>query len=298
MRFTKMHGAGNDYIYVNCFEEPVPENPEELARRISDRHFGVGGDGLVLVLPGSDADSKADARMRMFNADGSESEMCGNAIRCVGKLVYDRGIARKDHVSIETGRGVLPLQLFIKDGRVAGARVDMGRPILDPALVPTTLRAQAGNPPDAPVIDVPFTIGGKTVKTAKTATPFPVSCVSMGNPHCVVFVDKIDDEWVRNVGPMLEAAPEFPRRVNAEFVEVRSPVELRMRVWERGSGETLACGTGACAVVVAGALSGRVARKASVRLNGGILDIEWSEANDHVFLSGEAVEVFQGTFFP
>jgi diaminopimelate epimerase len=273
MRFTKMQGAGNDYIYVNCFAEPLPDDPAELARRMSDRHFGVGGDGLVLISPSKEA----DARMRMFNADGSEAEMCGNAVRCVAKYVYDRGISKKTSMAIETGRGVLLLGLEVVNGRVERARVDMGQPILKAAEIPTTLAGE-------PVVGARLSIGDHTLEA---------TCVSMGNPHCVTFVDKLSDDWVLGIGPQIEHDKHFPRRVNAEFVEVVSPNEVRMRVWERGSGETLACGTGASAVCVAGVLAGKTGRHVLVHMPGGDLELEWA-ANDHVYMTGPAVEVFSG----
>ncbi|MBN1908422.1 MAG: diaminopimelate epimerase [Pirellulales bacterium] len=274
MRFTKMQGAGNDYIYVNAFEETLPDDLPELARRVSDRHFGIGADGLILIGP-SEA---ADARMRMFNADGSESEMCGNGIRCVAKYVHDHGIARKTRLTIETGAGVLTLDLEVADGRAERVRVDMGEPILEATRIPTTL---AGDP----VVNVPMTAADRA---------FRVTCVSMGNPHCVTFVKQLSDEWVLGVGPKVETDPHFPNRVNAEFVEVLSPTEIRMRVWERGSGETLACGTGACAVCVAGVLAGRTERTILAHLPGGDLELTWSETDNHVFMTGPAVEVFSG----
>ncbi|MBX3412711.1 MAG: diaminopimelate epimerase [Pirellulales bacterium] len=277
MRFTKMHGAGNDYVYVNCFEEPVPEDPAHTARLIADRHFGVGGDGLVLICPSD----KADARMRMFNADGSEAEMCGNAIRCVGKYLFDHGLCDKQRLQIETGRGILTLDLEVVDGLVERARVDMGEPILKSSDVPTTL---AGDPPVNATLD----LGDRQLT---------VTCVSMGNPHCITYVDKLSDEWVYQVGPRVEHAPQFPRRVNAEFIEILSPDEVRMRVWERGSGETLACGTGAAAVCVAGVLAGKTNRKIIVHLLGGDLELEWAEDN-HVYKTGPATEVFSGEWTP
>lgn len=273
MRFTKMQGAGNDYIYVNCFAEPLPADPAELARKISDRHFGVGGDGLVLICPSK----AADARMRMFNADGSEAEMCGNAVRCVAKYVYDRGISKKTSMAIETGRGVLLLGLEVVGGRVERARVDMGPPILKGAEIPTTLAGE-------PVVGAKLPLADRTLE---------VTCVSMGNPHCVTYVDKLSDDWVHRIGPQIERNEHFPRRVNAEFVEVVSPTEVRMRVWERGSGETLACGTGASAVCVAGVLAGKTGRHVMVRMPGGDLELEWA-ADDHVYMTGPAVEVFSG----
>jgi len=273
MRFTKMQGAGNDYVYVNCFTEPFPSNPAGLARLISDRHFGVGGDGLILICPSE----TADARMRMFNADGSESEMCGNGIRCVAKFVYDHGISNKETLAIETGRGVLSLDLEVVDGLVERVRVDMGPPILKAAEIPTTL---AGDP----VVFAPLVVEGRTLE---------VTCVSMGNPHSITYVERLDDDCVLGLGPKIEMDPHFPRRVNAEFVEVLSPSEVRMRVWERGSGETLACGTGASAVCVAGVLTGRTERRIVAHLPGGDLELEWA-GNGRVFMTGPAVEVFSG----
>lgn len=279
MRFTKMHGAGNDYVYINCFVQPMPTDPAALARRMADRHFGVGGDGIILICPSK----VADARMRMFNADGSESEMCGNGIRCVAKYVFDHGLMRKPILRIETGAGVLSLDLEVANDLVQRVRVDMGEPILEPARIPTTL---PGNPslPGCPVVQVPFEATGRQ---------FAVTCVSMGNPHCITFVDRLDDSWVLGVGPQMEKDARFPRRVNAEFVEVLSRSEIRMRVWERGSGETLACGTGASAVCVAGALAGKTERTILAHLPGGDLELHWAE-NNHVFMTGPAVEVFSG----
>jgi diaminopimelate epimerase len=279
MRFTKMQGAGNDYVYIDCFNQPVPPKLDELARRISDRHFGVGGDGLILICPSQ----QADARMRMFNADGSESEMCGNGVRCVAKYVFDHGIARRPSedgtrtLRIETGRGILALKLEVAGGKVERVIVDMGEPILEPARIPTTL-------PGNPVVNAELKIAGRALC---------VTCVSTGNPHCITFVDEVSDDWVLGVGPKIESDPHFPRRVNAEFVQVLSRTEVRMRVWERGSGETLACGTGASAVCVAGVLSGRTERKILAHLPGGDLELQWAE-DGHVYMAGPAVEVFQG----
>jgi diaminopimelate epimerase len=277
MRFTKMHGAGNDYIYVNCFAEPIPADPAEVARQISDRHFGIGGDGLVLICPSD----KADVRMRMFNADGSESEMCGNASRCVAKYVYDHGICRKDELKLETGRGVLTLKVFAEHGRVQQVRVNMAAPILKSADIPTTL---PGDPP----VRAKLEVAGRTLE---------VTCVSMGNPHCVTFVDEITDEWVHVIGPQIEKHPAFPRKINAEFIKVISPREIQMRVWERGSGETLACGTGACASAVAAVLNGLCERKVLCHLPGGDLTLEWAESGE-VYMTGPATEVFSGVWAP
>ncbi len=273
MRFTKMEGAGNDYVYVDCFQETVPADLAETARRISDRHFGVGGDGLVLICPSD----RADARMRMFNSDGSEAEMCGNAVRCVAKYVYEHGIAKKDTLQIETGAGVLTLELMVEGDSVDRVMVDMGCPILEPERIPTTW-------PGSKVVDQPLSVDGRE---------FRVTCVSMGNPHCVTYVSQLSDELVLQIGPKIEHDPHFPRRVNAEFVEVLSPREVRMRVWERGSGETLACGTGASAVCAAGVLSGRTQRQILVHLTGGDLQLHWAE-NGHLYMTGPATEVFSG----
>jgi diaminopimelate epimerase len=279
MRFTKMHGAGNDYIYVDCFTQPVPTDVPGVARRISDRRFGVGADGLILICPSS----QADAEMRMYNADGSYSEMCGNGIRCVAKYVYEHGIKKADTLRIESAGQVRVLDLLHGKRGIERVRVDMGEPILIPAQIPTTLRSAAG--PEEPVVDVPLAIGGRDLNA---------TCVSMGNPHCVVFVDKATDEWVLGIGPKLEVDSRFPKRVNVEFVEVLGRNELRQRTWERGSGETYACGTGACAVSVAGVLSGRTGRSVTIHLLGGDLKIEWREADNHVYKTGPAVEVFSG----
>lgn len=273
MKFTKMHGAGNDYVYVNCFAEKLPRDIASLAIAVSDRHKGIGSDGLILICPSE----RGHARMRMFNADGSESEMCGNGVRCVAKYVYDHGIAKEDRLQIETGRGVLTLDLEVAAGKVARVRVNMGAPILTSAEIPTTL---PGDPP----IRQKLSAGGRE---------FEVTCVSMGNPHCITFVDQLSDEWVLKIGPQVERHPAFPRRVNAEFIQVVSPREFHMRVWERGAGETQACGTGACASAVAGVLTGLTERKVLAHLPGGDLELEWA-ASGEVYMTGEAVEVFQG----
>src|SRR5215207_3745854 len=279
MRFTKMQGIGNDYVYVDCVRSRPPADPPALARAISDRHFGVGSDGLILICPSE----RADARMRMFNADGSESEMCGNGLRCVAKFVHDHGIATKPRLAIETGRGVLTVDLEVKNGKANRIRVNMGEPILEAVKIPTTL---PGNPP----VNARLVAGGIT---------FEATGVSMGNPHAVVYVG---DEFfqpaardlVAELGPKIERHESFPRRVNAHFVKVHSPGEVTMRTWERGSGITLACGTGACAVCVAGVLTGRSARKILAHLPGGDLELEWSEADNCVYKTGPAAEVFTG----
>jgi diaminopimelate epimerase len=274
MRFTKMHGLGNDYVYVSTFDQPEPADPSRLAVSVSDRHFGIGGDGLILIQP-SDC---ADARMRMFNADGSEGEMCGNGVRCVAKYIRDRGIVARDRVRIETGRGILTLNLEMSGGKVRRVRVDMGTPILDAAAIPTTL---PGHPP----IEAPLSVDGRA---------FAVSAVSMGNPHAVIYVDDVASFPLEAIGPRVEHHAAFPRRVNAHFVEVIGPEEVRMRTWERGSGITLACGTGACAVCVAGVLTGRTSRRILAHLPGGDLELEWPDDASPVFMTGPAAEVFSG----
>lgn len=284
MRFTKMHGIGNDYVYLDCVRNPPPRDPVALSRAISNRNFGIGSDGLILICPSE----RADARMRMFNADGSESEMCGNGVRCVAKFVYDHGIARKPTLAIETGRGILTIALEVKNDTVARATVNMGEPVLEAAKIPTTL---SGHPP----MNVPIQVG---------ETTFEVTCVSMGNPHCVIFVEPEDTaevfaagaSWdpVRDLGAKIEDHPAFPRRTNVHFVSVISPTEVKMRTWERGSGITLACGTGACSVVVAGALTGRTGRKILAHLPGGDLELHWSEADNCVYKTGPATEVYSG----
>ncbi|MFM2095215.1 MAG: Diaminopimelate epimerase [Planctomycetota bacterium] len=276
MRFTKMHGAGNDYVYINCFDQAAPADPAELARRMAHRHFGIGGDGIILIRPSE----RADARMQMFNADGSEAEMCGNGIRCVAKFVYDHGIAKKSPLKIETGAGVLTLEVET-DGRVVQrVRVDMGEPILEPARIPAKFAQN-------PVVNAALEVAGRSV---------PVTCVSMGNPHCIVYVEKATDEWVLRIGPQIENHPAFPARVNVEFIEVLSPKEVRQRTWERGSGETWACGTGASAVCVAGVLTGRTERRIINHLLGGDLELEWNAADNRVYMTGPATEVFSGVW--
>jgi len=275
MRFTKMHGIGNDYVYVDCFAEQV-DDPAQLAVRISDRHFGVGGDGMILVVP-SDA---ADVGMRMFNADGSEGEMCGNGIRCVAKYAYDHGRSVANPMRVETLAGVKTVDLVLgEDGKVSAATVDMGEPILDPRRIPVNI------PRVEQVVELP-------IRLKKHAYNF--TAVSMGNPHAVVFVECAADVPLEEVGPQFENNPLFPERVNVHFVEVHSPHEVTMRTWERGSGITLACGTGASAVCVAGVLSGRTERLVAAHLPGGDLELQWRSENDHVYMTGSATEVFQG----
>lgn len=277
--FTKMHGAGNDYVYIEGFSQTLPKDLERLAVELSHRRFGIGGDGVILIVPSQ----VADARMRMFNSDGSESEMCGNGIRCVAKFVHDSGIARKAKLAIETGAGVLALDLKTHQdsGLVDQVTVDMGEPRLLASQIPTTLGS-----PAQPVINHRLDYRGHTLFG---------TCVSMGNPHCVIFVPELTDELVLGVGPLIEKDDRFPKRTNVEFVEVLAPGEVRQRTWERGSGETWACGTGASAVCVAGVLTERTDRTILNHLTGGDLTLRWDESSNHVFMTGPAVEVFQGT---
>ena len=261
MKFTKMQGIGNDYIYVNCFEEAVAD-PAEVSKKISDRHFGVGSDGLVLICP----DAQADFRMRMFNSDGSESEMCGNAARCIGKYVYERGLTGKTEISLMTGAGIKILQINAKQGKVESVRVDMG------------------------MLEVQGT--GETVKAG--GRKFTFTRVSMGNPHAVIFQDEVESFDVAGYGTQIEHDPLFPNRTNTEFAKILSRDRIRMRVWERGAGETLACGTGACATLVAAVVNNLTDRKAYLDLNGGTLLIEWDEKTGHVFQEGPAEFVFDG----
>ena len=276
MKFTKMHGIGNDYIYVNGFEENI-ENAAEFAILYSDRHKGVGSDGLVLILPSE----TCDFRMQMLNADGSEAEMCGNASRCIGKYVFDKGLTTKTSLTLETLAGIKKLELFLgTDELVESVTVDMGEPILESAMIPTTLEK-------SPVVNETVDFG--------SGIEYAITCVSMGNPHAVIFTTGIDKLNLPVTGSIIENASIFPRRTNVEFVEVVSKDKLKMRVWERGSGETMACGTGACATVVAGILNGHSARKTTVELLGGELQIEWNEADNHVYLTGGATTVFEGS---
>lgn len=275
MKFTKMHGTGNDYIYVNGFEEKL-ENPSEAAVKLSDRRFGIGSDGLILILP-SDV---ADCRMEMFNADGSIGKMCGNGIRCVAKCVYDRGLVKKDVLRVETRSGVKTLQLRVEDGKVASVRVNMGQPELDPEKIPVLFSK------DRMVDEEVYTPSGNVWR---------VTCVSMGNPHAVIFVDDVEGLNLPAIGPEMEKHAMFPERANIEFAQVTGPHEVQMRVWERGSGETLACGTGACACAVASVLTGKTDRDVTVHLRGGDLHIFWDPDTDDVYMEGPAAFVFDGT---
>ena len=277
VRFTKMHGAGNDYIYLDATGE-MPEDLPELSRRMSDPHFGVGSDGLVAVMT-SDI---ADFRMRMFNSDGSEAEMCGNASRCIAKFVYEKGLTDSETVTLETLAGIKVLHLHVREGVVESVTVDMGAPVLEPASVPV----QSLDPKLR--LAEEETVDGRTYR---------ITGVSMGNPHGVIFVDEIDDDLVLRQGPLLEVAPIFPAKANIEFAKVLDRSTIEMRVWERGSGETLACGTGACATAVAAALDGLTGREVDVRLRGGTLHIRWDEADGHVFMTGPAAFICDGVFY-
>jgi len=274
MNFTKMHGIGNDYIYVNCLNQSV-NDPSGVARFVSDRHFGIGSDGLVLILPSE----TADFRMRMLNSDGSESEMCGNAIRCVGKYVYDNGLTAKKTVNIETLAGIKVLELTVENDKVTMVKVDMGEPILNPKDIPVISEKDR-------FISEPVTVDDKT---------FNVTCVSMGNPHAVSYIDSVSSFPLEVIGPKMETHRLFPRKVNAEFVEVIDRTTLKMRVWERGAGESLACGSGACGVLVAAVFNGLCDRMATIKLLGGDLFIEWNEKDNHVYMTGPATKVFDGT---
>lgn len=279
MKFTKMHGIGNDYVYVNGFAEKLAD-PAEVARKVADRHFGIGGDGLILVLPSD----KADVRMRMFNADGSEAEMCGNGVRCVAKYAFDHGLTKSNPMKVETGRGVLTLNLKVADGRVSLITVNMGAPILELPKVPVDPERLVKAP-------------GKhqhRISIAQGNELLDATFVSMGNPHAVIFTPDVKSIPLERVGPVVENHPAFPRRINAHWVQVHSPDEVTMRTWERGSGITLACGTGACAVAVAGVLTGRTNRKLLAHLPGGDLQLEWRESDNNVYMTGPATEVFSG----
>ncbi|MDP8923479.1 MAG: diaminopimelate epimerase [Chloroflexota bacterium] len=283
MKFTKMHGIGNDYVYVDGFAERVAD-PAAVARQVSDRHFGIGSDGLILILPSE----RADVRMRMFNADGSEGEMCGNGIRCVAKYAYDHGLARQNPMRIETGRGVLTLDLDLRDDTVERVTVDMDEPILDLPQIPVdTGQVEATGRPHEYRFRAQATDG-------RAGEELTGVFVSMGNPHVAIFVDDVAAVPLEAVGPRVEHAPAFPRRINAHWVQVHSRGEVTMRTWERGSGITLACGTGACAVAVGCALTGQTDRTVLVHLPGGDLTIEWRASDNHVYMTGPATEVFSG----
>lgn len=274
MKFTKMHGIGNDYVYVNCLEEAV-DRPEETAKFVSDRHFGVGSDGLILIRPSQ----KADFEMAMYNADGSRGEMCGNGIRCVAKYVYDYGLTDKTRIQVETLAGIKELDLTVENGKVSLVKVNMGTPELSPEKIPVLAQAEQA-------VNLPLEVDG---------IMYQMTCVSMGNPHCVIFMkEDVRELDLEKIGPSFENHPRFPRRVNTEFVNVIDRHTLRMRVWERGSGETLACGTGACAVAVAGILNDKTEHEAAVHLLGGNLHIAWEGGDSPVYMTGPATAVFDG----
>lgn len=273
MKFTKMQGLGNDYVYVDCTRQELPD-PEKTARIVSDRHFGIGSDGLILICPSD----KADFEMRMYNADGSRGEMCGNGIRCVAKYVYDYGLTDQTSISVETLGGIKYLDLTVEHGKVSLVKVDMGTPILESSRIPV---AASGTR----VVDEPLEVEGKV---------YHMTCVSMGNPHAVIFMDDVAGLDLEKIGPSFENHERFPNRVNTEFVKVLDQNTVEMRVWERGSGETLACGTGACAVAVASILNGYTEDQVTVRLLGGDLEIFWDRAEDKVYMTGPAKVVFDG----
>lgn len=277
MKFTKMHGAGNDYVYIDCFSQAVPPRLPELAVAASHRHFGIGSDGLVLIRPAPGF----DAEMVMYNPDGTQSEMCGNALRCVAKYVHDHGYATQGQLTLKTGAGTLYATIFQgPDGKASSVRIDMGAPILSGLQIPTVWDRE-------PVLQQEISVLDRT---------FQATCVSMGNPHCVIYVDDVANFPVEKVGPLIENASWFPRRVNVEFVQIVSPTELIQRTWERGAGETWACGTGASAVCVAGVLTGNSASKVKIHLLGGDLDLEWLGKGKSVLMTGPATEIFSGEF--
>ena len=273
MKFTKMHGCGNDYVYVNCFKETV-ENPEIVAKFVSDRHFGIGADGLILIKPSKEA----DVRMGMYNADGSEGEMCGNGIRCVAKYAFDYGIVDKTSISVETKAGIKYLELQVENGKVKTVTVDMGEPITKPSLIPVAAEEEI-------VIEKPIEIKGKI---------YPITCVSMGNPHAITFVEDTSAIKIEEIGPSFENHALFPKRINTEFIQILDRKTINMRVWERGSGETLACGTGACASVYACILNKKTEDEVLVHLLGGDLQIRYDKASNHIFMTGPATIVFDG----
>lgn len=273
MKFTKMHGIGNDYVYVNCFEESV-KNPAEVSKFVSDRHFGIGSDGLILISPSA----IADFRMNIYNADGSQAEMCGNGIRCVAKYVYDYGLTDKTEISVETLAGIKYLRLQVENGKVASVEVNMGAPILEPKEIPVAVE-------ESPVVNVPVEVKGKI---------YHMTCVSMGNPHAIIFMNNVKDLDIAAIGPYFENHTVFPKRTNTEFVEVLDRNTVNMRVWERGSDETLACGTGACATTVACILNDKTESEVTVHLLGGDLKIRLDREANQVYMTGPATVVFDG----
>ncbi len=284
MKFTKMHGCGNDYIYINGFTEKIPkEDKTELVRRISDRHFGIGGDGAIFINPSQEADFE----MEMYNADGSRAEMCGNGIRCVAKYVYDKGLTDKTDISVISCGQIKYLELFLKEGKVDTVRVNMGAPELRPEQIPVTVAEGDFSAVQDGVIDAPILVEGKEYK---------MTCVSMGNPHAVIFMDDVTNLKIEQIGPYFENHERFPKRTNTEFVKVLDRKTVQMRVWERGTGETLACGTGCCATVVACILNGLTDELVTVKLLGGEIEIEWDREADLVYMTGPATTVFEGEY--
>ena len=273
MKFTKIHGIGNHYVYVYCFEESV-KNPAEVSKFVSDRHFGIGSDGLILISPSA----IADFRMNIYNADGSQAEMCGNGIRCVAKYVYDYGLTDKTEISVETLAGIKYLRLQVENGKVASVEVNMGAPILEPKEIPVAVE-------ESPVVNVPVEVKGKI---------YHMTCVSMGNPHAIIFMNNVKDLDIAAIGPYFENHTVFPKRTNTEFVEVLDRNTVNMRVWERGSDETLACGTGACATTVACILNDKTENEVTVHLLGGDLKIRWDREANQVYMTGPATVVFDG----
>lgn len=273
MKFTKMHGLGNDYVYMDAIHQNI-ENESSLAQFVSDRHFGIGSDGLILIFKSE----RADFKMRMFNADGTEAEMCGNGIRCVGKFVYDKGLTNKTTITIETLAGIKVLDLNVKEGKVETVKVDMGEPILNPEKIPVISNEELVQNLKVKALDREFTF----------------SCVSMGNPHAITVVKDTKEFEVEKYGKILEVANVFPNKTNVEFVEILDEQHIKMRVWERGAGETLACGTGACATAVACNIKGLTQRHVYIELLGGTLEIDWNEEDNHVYMTGPAVTVFEG----
>lgn len=277
MKFTKMHGIGNDYVYMDCTRERL-ENPGEIARLVSDRHKGIGSDGLILIQ----SSDEADFEMAMYNADGSYGKMCGNGIRCVAKYVYDNGLTDKTEISVISGGAVKYLKLTVENGKVKKVRVNMGEPILKPSEIPVVGEGEK-------LVAAPIVVDNQV---------YEMTCVSMGNPHAVVFMDGVDDLKIEEIGPKFEQHERFPDRVNTEFVERMDRKNLKMRVWERGSGETMACGTGACATAVAAILNGCAEREMTVHLLGGDLEIQWDETDNCVYMTGAAATAFNGEFDP
>ncbi len=275
MKFTKMHGLGNDYVYMDCTKSGVPDNVSDLAQFVSNRHFGVGSDGLILIC----ASDTCDFKMKMYNADGSEAQMCGNGIRCVGKFVYDKGLTNKTNITVETLAGVKVLQLNIKNGKVETVKVDMGEPILEAIKIPV-------------IADEKEVV--KNLKITALDKEFKFTCVSMGNPHAITIVEDVDSFDVEKYGSLLEIDKHFPEKANIEFIQIIDRNTVKMRVWERGSGETFACGTGACATTVACILNGFIEDEVTVKLLGGDLNIKWNKEDNHIYMTGPATTVFEG----